>query len=161
MSYRGTGKTQATTTSTGSSAIRMDETMNLPVDHGTPTTQLERFTRVERAVHRAVAVLMLTSMSTAAILYNGFLSAPIGHRRVVKLIHVFSGFALPIVILLGVVSSAYRKDLRRLNRFSPTDWRWLRSRRRRDGSILVGKFNAGQKLNAALSAGAIIVLLAT
>jgi formate dehydrogenase subunit gamma len=139
----------------------MDETMNLPADHGTPTAQLERFTRAERAVHRAVAVLMLTSMSTAAILYNGFLSAPVGHRRVVKLIHVFSGFALPIVILLGVVSSAYRKDLRRLNRFSPADWRWLRSRRRRDGSIAVGKFNAGQKLNAALSAGAIVVLLVT
>ena len=104
---------------------------------------------------------MLTCMATAAILYNGFLSAPVGHRRVVKLVHVFSGLALPIPILLGVASVAYRSDLRRLNRFSPMDWRWLRSSNRRDGAIRVGKFNAGQKLNAALSAGAIVVLLVT
>ena len=52
-------------------------------------------------------------------------------------------------------------DLRRLNRFTRSDWRWLRSRARRDGSIQVGKFNAGQKLNAALSGGAILVLFGT
>ena len=135
--------------------------MTLLTEPGRPTTLVKRFSRAERAVHRAVAVLMLTCMATAAILYNGFLSAPIGHRRVVKLIHVSAGFALPIPILLGIASAAYRSDLRRLNRFSPTDWRWLRSSNRRGGTIPVGKFNAGQKLNAALSAGAIIVLLAT
>lgn len=104
---------------------------------------------------------MLTSISTAAILYNGFLAVPVGHRRLVKLIHVYSGFALPVPILAGVVSAAYRADLVRLNRFTKADWRWLRSRTRREGSIPVGKFNAGQKLNAALSAGGIVVLLAT
>jgi formate dehydrogenase subunit gamma len=112
-------------------------------------------------VHRAVAVLMITCMATAAILYNGFLSVPVGHRRVVKLIHVYCGFALPIPILLGIASAAYRSDMRRLNRFTPLDWRWLRTRSRRDGTIPVDKFNAGQKLNAALSGGAIAVLLAT
>ena len=120
-----------------------------------------RFSRAERLVHRAVAVLMLSCIATAAVLYNGFLSAPVGHRRMVKLIHVFSGYALPTPILLGLVSTAYRADLRRVNRFSPADWRWLRSRNRRDATIPVGKFNAGQKLNAALSGGAIVVLLAT
>ena len=120
-----------------------------------------RFSRAERLVHRAVAVLMLSCIATAAVLYNGFLSAPVGHRRMVKLIHVFSGYALPIPILLGLVSTAYHADLRRVNRFSRADWRWLRSRNRRDATIPVGKFNAGQKLNAALSGGAIVVLLAT
>ena len=123
--------------------------------------RLTRFSRGEHAVHRAVAILMLTSIATAAILYNGVLAVPIGHRRLVKLIHVWSGFALPVPILLGVVSAAYRADLGRLNRFTPPDWQWLRSRTRRDGAIRVGKFNAGQKLNAALSAGGVIVLLAT
>ncbi|MCU1397180.1 MAG: fdnI [Acidimicrobiales bacterium] len=122
---------------------------------------LVRFTRAERLVHRSVAILMITCMTTAAIMYNGFLSAPVGHRRFVKLVHVYSGFALPVPIILGIVSAAYRADLRRLNRFSPTDWRWLRSRTRRDGAIRVGKFNAGQKLNTALSGGAIAVLLAS
>jgi formate dehydrogenase subunit gamma len=66
-----------------------------------------------------------------------------------------------VPILLGAMSAAYRQDLRRLNRFTPRDWRWLLSRSRRDGSIRVGKFNAGQKLNAALSGGAIAALLGT
>ena len=135
--------------------------MSQSADPLPPDEVLHRFSRAERLVHRAVAVLMLTCLITAAILYNGFLSAPVGHRRVVKLIHVFCGFALPIPILLGVVSAAYRHDLRRLNRYSPADWRWLRSRNRRHATIPVGKFNAGQKLNSALSAGSIVVLLAS
>ena len=139
----------------------MGEMTSLPADSGRPSTLVDRFSRSERLVHRSVAVLMLTCITTAAILYNGFLSAPVGHRRAVKLVHVFSGYALPIPILLGLASAAYRGDLRRLNRFSPADWRWLRSRNRRDATIPVGKFNAGQKLNAALSGGAIVVLLAT
>ncbi len=124
-------------------------------------TELVRFSRVEHAVHRTVAILMVVSIATAAILYNGFLAVPIGHRRIVKLVHVYSGFALLVPIVVGVLSRTYRADLRRLNRFSKNDWRWLRSRTRRDGTIAVGKFNAGQKLNAALSTGGIIVLLAT
>ncbi|MEY2416808.1 MAG: hypothetical protein QOH53_2142 [Ilumatobacteraceae bacterium] len=141
----------------------MVETMSLSADTGRPdtTSLLVRFNIVERLVHRAVAVLTLACITTAAILYNGFLSVPVGHRRVVKLIHLSSGFALPIPILVGVASAAYRSDMRRLNRFSPADWRWLRSRNRRDETIPVGKFNAGQKLNSALSGGAIVVLLAT
>ena len=134
--------------------------MNLMTDHGRPAI-LKRFSPAERAVHRATAVLMLGCITTAAILYNSFLSIPIGHRRVVKLIHVYSGFVLPIPTLLGLASAAYLLDLGRLNRFSLIDWQWLRSQTRRDGVIPIGKFNAGQKLNTALTAGAILVLLAT
>jgi formate dehydrogenase subunit gamma len=123
--------------------------------------RIVRFSLGERIVHRSVAILMLTCIATAAILYNGFLAVPVGHRRLVKLVHVYSGYALPIPILFGLVSAAYRADLGRLNRFSPSDWRWLRSRSRRDGTIRVSKFNAGQKLNGALSTGSIIVMLAT
>ncbi len=132
-----------------------------PDAHRPAEHRLVRFSRVEHAVHRAIAILMLTSISTAAILYNGFLAVPVGHRRLVKLVHVYSGFALLVPIIIGAASNAYRADLRRLNRFTAADWRWLRSRTRRDGSIPVGKFNAGQKLNAALSVGSIVVLLTT
>jgi formate dehydrogenase subunit gamma len=120
---------------------------------------LDRFSRAERAVHWITAVLMVFCIVTAAVLYNGSLSIDVGHRHVVELIHVYSGFALPAPMLFGVASAAYRADLARLNRFGSSDWRWLRFRTRRDGSIRVGKFNAGQKLNAALTAGAILVLL--
>jgi formate dehydrogenase subunit gamma len=122
---------------------------------------VRRFSRTERAVHRVVAVLMTICIITAAILYNGALAIRVGHRQTIELIHVYCGFALPIPILIGLFSRAYRADLGRLNRFASSDWRWLRSRRRRAGTIRVGKFNAGQKLNAALTAGAILVLLAT
>lgn len=122
---------------------------------------LVRFTRAERGIHRLTAALMLVCIVTAAVLYNGSLAIHIGHRRVVELIHVYAGFALPAPMLLGLAFAAYRRDVSRLNRFAAADWRWLRSRNRRDGSIPVGKFNAGQKLNANLNAGAILVLLGT
>jgi formate dehydrogenase subunit gamma len=125
------------------------------------TGTIRRFGKVTRAVHWTAALLMLTCIVTAAILYNGSFALAIGHRHLVELIHVYSGIALPLPILLGAFSPAYRQDLRRLNRFTPGDWRWLRSRSRRDGSIKVGKFNAGQKLNGALSGGAIAALFGT
>jgi len=122
---------------------------------------LPRFTAAERAVHWAVAVLMTVCIATAAILYNGSLAVLVGHRHVVEQVHVWCGFALPVPMLLGAVSAAYRTDVRRLNRFTSADRDWLRSKDRRSGRIRVGKFNAGQKLNAALSAGATLVLLGT
>jgi formate dehydrogenase subunit gamma len=129
-----------------------------PHTDATPA-RLHRFSRAERMVHRAIAVLTIVCIITAVILYNGAIEIRIGHRRVIELVHVYCGFALPVPVLIASISAAYRADLRRLNRFTSADWRWLRSRQRRDGSIRVGKFNAGQKLNASLSAGAILVLL--
>ena len=120
-----------------------------------------RFSRAEREVHRAVAVLMFTCMATAAVLYNGSLALLVGHRHLVELVHVWSGLALPVPMLLGAASAAYRADVLRLERLTRDDWRWLRSRRRRDGSIPVDRFNAGQKLNAALVVGSVLVLLGT
>jgi formate dehydrogenase subunit gamma len=120
-----------------------------------------RFHRSQRLVHRSVAVLTGVCIATAAVLYNGSLASAFGHRRLIQLAHVGAGIALPVPILLGLLSPAFRADLRRLNRFTRADRLWLRSRRRRDGTIRVGKFNAGQKLNAALSAGSILVLLGT
>jgi formate dehydrogenase subunit gamma len=133
--------------------------MNAPTEERPGS--LHRFSRGERAVHWTLAVLMLVSILTAAVLYNGSLALMAGHRHVVEIVHVYTGYALPAPILLGLLSRAYRADLTRLNRFQPSDWRWLRSRSRRNGTIRVGKFNAGQKLNAALTAGAIGVLLGT
>jgi formate dehydrogenase subunit gamma len=122
---------------------------------------LVRFTRAERWVHRSTALLMSVCLLTAACLYVGPLAVLVGRRSLVKAVHVYSGMALPLPLLLGWMSAAVRADLRTLNRFSPHDWEWLRSRDRRSGRVPVGKFNAGQKLNAAFTAGAILVMLGT
>lgn len=120
-----------------------------------------RFDRVERYVHWAVGVLVVVCIVTAAILYIGSLAVLVGNRPIVEFVHVWSGFLLPIPLILGAVSRSYRTDLGRLNRFVADDWKWLRSKARRLGAVGVGKFNAGQKLNGALSGGSILVLLGT
>ena len=123
--------------------------------------ELDRFTLIERLVHKTFAVLMVVCILTAATLYNGSIMMAVGHRHVVETVHVWCGLALPVPLLLGAASKMYRSDVRRLNRFTPADWHWLRSRSRRDGTIRVGKFNAGQKINAWLVTGAAGVLLGT
>jgi formate dehydrogenase subunit gamma len=132
-----------------------------PSEPESTPASVSRFSRAERMVHRTTAILMTTCILTAAVLYNGSISVQVGHRHLIELIHVYCGFALPIPMVLGILSIAYRADLRRLGRFTHADRRWLRSRTRRDGTITVGKFNAGQKLNASLVCGSILVLLGT
>lgn len=122
---------------------------------------MTRFSRAELAVHAAIGVLVLILMATAAALYLGPVAVLIGHRRIVATLHAWSGLALPIPVLVGLVSVAFRLDLARLNRFLPGDARWLRSREVRRDHAGIGKFNPGQKLNTALSAGALVVLLGT
>ncbi|MEO6879675.1 MAG: cytochrome b/b6 domain-containing protein [Mycobacteriaceae bacterium] len=128
------------------------------VDH---SRDVLRFVRAERWAHGVAGVLTLVCIVTAAILYNGMFAVLIGNRRLVELVHVWSGFALPVPLLVALLSRAYRSDLRRLGRFVAEDWLWLRSARRRARADGVGKFNAGQKLNGSLSAGSILVLLGT
>lgn len=122
---------------------------------------LRRFARAERWAHRSIAVLTLILMVTAALLFVPDLGNVVGNRQLVRLVHEIAGFALPIPIVLALFSRAFRDDAGRLNRFTSADWAWLRSRHRRSGRIGVGKFNAGQKLNAAFTLGAVLVMLAT
>ena len=126
-----------------------------------PDPQLPRFSRAVRWVHGLAGVLVLVLVATAAVLYNSSLQVLVGHRPVVELVHVWTGFALPVPVLVGLAFRSVRGDVAELDRFTSRDWQWLRSRTRRDGTIPVGKFNAGQKLNGSLSAGASAVLLLT
>lgn len=134
---------------------------------------IRRFTRAERWIHHVTALLMLVCLVTAALLYVPALASAVGRRDLIKPLHVYAGFALPVPVLLGLLSRAFRADLRRFNRFGPADWEWLQRHDRRDvayprdgdgparGIVPIGKFNPGQKLNAAFTGGAVLVMLGT
>jgi formate dehydrogenase subunit gamma len=121
-----------------------------------------RFDRVERAVHWVNASLFGILMLTGAALYAGPISALVGNRELVRTLHVWSGLLLPVPLVLAVLGrrgKRLRTDLGRLNRWTGDDARWFRRRHRRE--VALGKFNPGQKLNAAFIAGAIVVMLGT
>jgi formate dehydrogenase subunit gamma len=121
-----------------------------------------RFSAGERWIHLCLATLMGILIATAAMLYFGSLSALVGHRHLVATVHFYSGLLLPLPLIVGSIASrAFRDDVRRLNRFLPTDGRWLRARAWRDGSVPAGKFNAGQKLNSAFVAGTVLIMFGT
>lgn len=81
---------------------------------------LLRFTSAERWTHRTLGILMGVLLITAAVLYLPGASAVIGNRPLMRNAHVISGFLLPIPIIVACFFWAFRQDLRRLNRFSPT-----------------------------------------
>lgn len=122
---------------------------------------LPRFAPAERWVHRVLGILVGVLLVTGAIMFFPDLSGLVGNRQVITTSHEIAGWLIPVPLLLALLSRAFRLDAGRLNRFAPRDWEWLRSRDRRSGRIPVGKFNAGQKLNAALTLGALIVLFGT
>ena len=112
-------------------------------------------------MHGAFAVLALVAMATAAALYLDAVAQLVGRRPLVSRVHLVSGLLMPVPLALGMLSGAFRRDLRRLDRWTPWDREWLRARDRRTGRVPVDRFNAGQKLNAAFSVGAVLVLLGT
>ena len=110
---------------------------------------------MERALHWSTAVLFLSLLATGFTLYFPTLSAAVGRRVLVKDIHVSPGCCClsrscsPTPDRGGrgcggmcAASRGGRRD----------DSRWLRSLGRR-GRDRLGKFNAGQKLNAIFVAG--------
>jgi formate dehydrogenase subunit gamma len=122
-----------------------------------------RFDAVERALHGANAVLFFVLLGTAAALFVDPVSTWVGRRALVRDVHVVSGLLLPVPWLLAFTvarTPGLLADVRRLDRWTADDWRWLRSLGRHPDAR-VDRFNAGQKLNAAIVAGAVPVMLGT
>lgn len=126
-------------------------------------TTVVRFDRAERWLHWTNAMLFLLLLATGMTLYVGTLSAIVGRRVLVKDVHVISGLLLPVPLLLAYAGSwrtGLRRDVRRLARWSTDDRRWLTSLGKH-GRERMGKFNAGQKLNAIFVTGCIPLMLVT
>ena len=134
-----------------------------PLPESADAGRVLRFDVVERALHWTNAALFLTLMATAAVLYVGPLSAAVGRRELIRQIHVWCGIALPVPLLIAVAGrwgGRLRADISRINRWSDDDRKWMRSFGR-DPFVKLDKFNPGQKLNAAFTAGAIVLMLMT
>lgn len=98
-------------------------------------------------VHASAFVVLLGS---GLCLYLPSLAEAVGRRPLLKSIHVYTAVAwavaLTLVVLLGDRASL-RRTVREIDLFDADDRRWLRGRRAPQG-----RFNAGQKLNAIVTA---------
>ncbi len=120
---------------------------------------VRRFSRTERLLHWVNALGFLMLLATGLILYLPVLEVAVGRRPLVKDLHFWSGIgwvsALALVALLGDRRGLLR-TARELDLFDGDDRRWLRGRRAPQG-----RFNAGQKVNAALTAAFTVLFLAS
>jgi formate dehydrogenase subunit gamma len=111
---------------------------------------IRRFSRTERALHWVHAAAFFVLLGSGLVLYVPRLSTAVGGRPFMKDVHVYTAVAwLAAIVLIVAVGDrrGLRRTLRELDLFDEDDRLWLRRYRRPQG-----RFNAGQKLNAALTA---------
>ena len=110
---------------------------------------VRRFSRVERLLHWVNALGFFFLLATGLILYLPSLSVLVARRQLIQSLHFWTGVgwlaALALVIVLG--GRRMLRTARELESFDADDLRWLRG-----GKAPQGRFNAGQKINAALTA---------
>jgi formate dehydrogenase subunit gamma len=126
------------------------------------TLRLLRFDLVQRTAHWANALLFGVLMATALPLYFGSFFGLVWPRHTVAQIHLWTGLALPIPIivsLLGPWGAQMRRDVRRINLWTREEMRWMRTLG--EAPLEADKFNPGQKLNAIFIGASIVVLLVT
>jgi formate dehydrogenase subunit gamma len=116
---------------------------------------VERFSRTERTLHWVHASAFFVLLGSGLVLYVPRLSTAVGRRPFLKDVHVYTAVAWLCAIVLVVALGDRRRlaaTLRELDAFDRDDRLWLRRIPRPQG-----RFNAGQKLNAALTASFAVV----
>jgi formate dehydrogenase subunit gamma len=111
---------------------------------------IHRFSRTERALHWVHAAAFFVLLGSGLVLYLPSLSDLVGRRGFVKDVHFDTGLAWLVAIALIVVVGdrrGLRETVREIEDFDRDDRLWLKRLPRPQG-----RFNAGQKLNAALTA---------
>lgn len=109
-----------------------------------------RFGRTERVLHWVHATGFFAMLATGLVLYLPALSELVARRNVVKNVHIFSAVAWAAAICLVLALGDRRRlaaDWREIETLDGDDRRWLRT-----GRGAQGRFNAGQKLNAIVTA---------
>lgn len=121
-----------------------------------------RFDRVQLATHWVNAVLFTVLMVTAVPLYFGSFFGLVLPRHVIAQIHLWTGLALPLPIIVSMIGpwgSRMRRDVHRINYWTRDEIDWLRTLGKT--TLAADKFNPGQKLNTIFVGSAIVILLAT
>ena len=113
-----------------------------------------RFSRVERLLHWVNALGFFFLLTTGLILYLPRLSELVANRQEIQYIHFWGGVAWLCALAAVLVLGARRllATARELDSFDRDDVLWLRRR-----PAPQGRFNAGQKINAALTAALAIL----
>jgi formate dehydrogenase subunit gamma len=108
-----------------------------------------RFSPVERLLHWVNALGFFFLLATGLILYLPSLSMLVSRRQTIQSIHFWGGVGwLAALAAVGVLGGRrLLATARELDTFDGDDLLWLRRRRAPQG-----RFNAGQKINAVLTA---------
>lgn len=110
---------------------------------------VKRFSPIERLLHWVNALGFFFLLGTGLILYVPRLSMLVSRRQTIQGLHFWAGVgwlvALAAVLLLG--GRRLLATARELDTFDRDDLRWLRRK-----WAPQGRFNAGQKINAILTA---------
>jgi formate dehydrogenase gamma subunit len=118
---------------------------------------VRRFSRTERVLHWVNALCFFALLGSGLVLYLPSLAVLVGRRPFVKDFHFWSGIgwvsALVLIVLLGDRRGLLR-TARELDAFDNDDGRWLRGKRAPQG-----RFNAGQKINATLTAAFMVLFV--
>jgi len=125
----------------------------------TAPRRLARFTRTERAVHWVHASAFMILLGSGLCLYLPSLAEIVGRRPLVKAVHIYTAVAWAVALLLVVVAGDRRslaRTAREIDRFDADDRAWLRRRRAPQGRL-----NAGQKLNAVITAAFAVLFVVT
>jgi formate dehydrogenase subunit gamma len=125
----------------------------------TAPRRLARFTRTERAVHWVHASAFTILLGSGLCLYLPSLAEIVGRRPLVKAVHIYTAVAWAAALLLIVVAGDRRslaRTAREIDRFDADDRAWLRRRRAPQGRL-----NAGQKLNAVITAAFAVLFVVT
>jgi formate dehydrogenase subunit gamma len=124
-----------------------------------PERRLARFGRTERAVHWVHAAAFLVLLGSGLCLYLPSLAEAVGRRPLLKDIHVYTAVAWIVALALIVVVGdrrALARTAHEIDRFDADDRAWLRGRRRPQGRL-----NAGQKVNAIVTAAFAVLFTVT
>ena len=115
-------------------------------------------------MHWLLASTFLVMMATGAILYLPAFAQLAADRMLWKTLHVGAAvvFWAGLVVLVAASPRHLARTASELDRFDDDDRDWLRwAARRRGPEPPAGRFNAGQKLNAAIVAGLLVVFTAS